>query len=291
MHRSPTGARVSARCQRTISRSFEECVRERVPSSPCTFARARRPARGAAPTPMRAATVPAGLVRQKIGGAYIEAMTPLDDFVVKDGRLCAVDIGDPLRPGARRRRRATRRSRRRRRVSHDRRRRFGVLRSAAQCTFATRRVSWACFESSADGVVRHTGSFTRVQTAAQPGSPAFVELDRDRTRLLRRDDCPRHGAGDGDAGRTDRAHDDVVRVPAARCRRGRHGADGGGRCESARRDGPAGGWPVRTVDGASARSRASSVVALKLVARGEAEWTQPELAGSLHRGAVEELFS
>ena len=31
--------------------------------------------------------------RQKIGATYIEAVTALDDFVVKGGRLCAVDMG------------------------------------------------------------------------------------------------------------------------------------------------------------------------------------------------------
>jgi hypothetical protein len=31
--------------------------------------------------------------RQKIGMAYVEAVTPLDEFEVKDGRLCATDLG------------------------------------------------------------------------------------------------------------------------------------------------------------------------------------------------------
>ena len=31
--------------------------------------------------------------RQKIGSAYIEAVTPLDDFRIEQGRLCAVDLG------------------------------------------------------------------------------------------------------------------------------------------------------------------------------------------------------
>jgi hypothetical protein len=31
--------------------------------------------------------------RQKIGMAYVEAVTPLDEFDVKGGRLCATDLG------------------------------------------------------------------------------------------------------------------------------------------------------------------------------------------------------
>lgn len=44
----------------------------------------------------RAATYLADAImvrRQKVGATYIEAVTALDDFVVKGGRLCAVDMG------------------------------------------------------------------------------------------------------------------------------------------------------------------------------------------------------